>query len=117
MSVSKERFDQASVLHAGRAGGFATATVQAQVQMPRHRVAERNPSIRYGPHQVDAAAGTIVLVAGFKVRRAGRGAETAMDAVEELVVIDRASSDRETLGQRVFGGGGHGCVLRRLNSS
>ena len=83
-----KRLDQLAVLHAGGTGGFAGAAIEAELEMPLDARRELQPPVGDGPHQVDAAARTIVLVASFDVRRAGRRAEAAVDAVEQQVVVE-----------------------------
>ncbi len=58
-----EGFDQPAVLHAGRTGGFTSAAIEAEIQVPAHLRCQLEPAIGHGPHQVDSPAGTVVLVA------------------------------------------------------
>ena len=57
--------------------------------MPPHVVAQLQPAVADRPHQIDAAAGAVVLVARFDVRRARGRAQAAVDAVEKQLVVDR----------------------------
>ena len=71
--------EQAAVFDARRAGGFAVAAGQAAVEMglrPRRDIV----TFEQLPDQVDAPARAVAFVAEFKIRRAGRVAESAMHA-------------------------------------
>ena len=83
-----ERFDQPPVLNARRAGRFATAAVEAQIEVPFDGRPQIQATVRHGPHQVDAARGTVVLIPCFEVSRTGRGAQAAMNAVEETAIVN-----------------------------
>ena len=83
-----ERLDQFAVLHARRAGRLARAAVEAELQMSAHMIVQRQPAIGDRPHQIDPSPRTVVLVAGFDVRRARRRAKPAMDAIQEQTVVD-----------------------------
>ena len=52
------------------------------------RGVEFQPAVGHAAHQIDAAARAVVLVARFDVRRAGRRAQSAMDAVEQQLVVE-----------------------------
>ena len=58
--------------------------------MPLDARRELEPAVGHGPHQVNASARAVVLVAGFEVGRTRRRAEAAVDAVQEAVVVDRS---------------------------
>ena len=53
----------------------------------------RRPST-IDPHQVNPAAGTVVLVARFEISRASGRAQSAMHAVQEFFVLDVAADAR-----------------------
>ncbi len=71
--------EQAAVLHAGRAGGFAGAAGQAAVEM-QLRLGGGRLAFQHLLDQVDAAARTVELVAEQLVGRTGGGAEAAVHA-------------------------------------
>ncbi len=83
-----EWFDQSPVLHARRTGGLATAAIQAQVERPLDRGREFQATIHDRPHQIDTTSRTEVFVARLQIRRTERRTQTAMNAVEELLVVD-----------------------------
>src|SRR6516225_2193507 len=89
-----EGFDQPAVLHARRAGRFATATIEAQVEMFLDARTELEPAVDHRAHEVNPPARAVVLVARFQIRRTGRRAQTAMHAVEKLFVLDLAPDAR-----------------------
>ena len=99
-----ERLDQLAVLHAGGAGRFAGTAVEAQLEVALDARRELEPTVGHGPHQIDAAARAVVLVAGLDVRRTGRRAQTAMDAVEQQVVVEDCAGVR---GRHIVDGVGH----------
>src|SRR5204862_574045 len=82
-------FEQFAVFHATRAGGFARPAAEAEINMPHGSVAQRQASVLHGAHEVDAAAGRVVFVAGFQIGWARRQAQPAMNAGERLVVVDK----------------------------
>ena len=87
-SVNAERFDQPTVLHSRGTGGLTASAVQTEVQMPCDRLSQLQPTVDDGSHQVNAAAGTIVFVAGLQIGGACRRAQPAVNAVEEEIVVD-----------------------------
>ena len=73
----------------------------------------REVAVDHLPHEVDAAARRIALVGILDVGRATRGAQTAVDAIEDELVVDvRAGRQRllsplsagGTMGRAVFAG-------------
>ena len=54
-------------------------------------VVQLQPAVGDGPHQVDAAARAVVLVARLDVRRARGRAQAAVDAVEQQLVVERGA--------------------------
>ena len=86
-----ERLDELAVLHAGRAGGFAGAAIEAQLQMAANAVVELQLAVGDPAHQVDAAARAVVLVAQLDVRRARGGTQAAVDAVQKQLVVERGA--------------------------
>ena len=58
-----ERLDELAVLHAGRAGRFAGAAIEAQVEMAANAVVQLQLAVGDAAHEVDAAARAVVLVA------------------------------------------------------
>src|SRR6185295_11913410 len=56
--------------------------------MTAHLAVQFDPAVSHRPHQVNAPARTVILIAQFDISRAGRGAQSAMDAVEKQLIID-----------------------------
>ena len=83
-----ERLDQPAVAHARRAGRFAGPAIEAQFQVPAHAVGQRGAAVGHHPHQLDAAAGAVVLVAHLGERRTTRRAQPAVNAAQEQIVAD-----------------------------
>ena len=83
-----EGLDDLAVLHARRAGGFACAAVETEVQVMADLLAQTEAAVGDGAHQVDASARAVVLIRGFDIRRAARGAEAAVNAVLKEAVLD-----------------------------
>src|SRR5690348_4647554 len=71
-----------------RARRLASAASQAQVEMAHDIVVELETAFGQPFHQVNPAARRIHLGAGQQVGRAGFQTKTAMDTVEQQVVID-----------------------------
>ena len=90
LDVVAGAFEQRAVLHAAGTDGFAGAAAEAQIEVMHGRIAERQASILHGAHEVDAAAGRIVFVAGFEIGRAGRQAQPAVDARQRLGLVEKA---------------------------
>ena len=99
-----ERFDELSVLHAGGASGFARAAIEAEFQVAANSIVEFELAIGDAAHEIDAAAGALVLVARFHVGWAGGRAEAAVDAVEQQLVVECSAGIR-------VGGLRHGFVF------
>ena len=104
--VFAERFDEFAVLHAGRAGGLAGPAVQAKIEVALHGVVEFEDAVDHLAHEVNAAARGIGFVSRFHVSRARRGAQPAVDAIEDEFVIDVR-----------FGRGHRQCGLSRSEQS
>ena len=80
----------------------------------RTSVDQRQPAVGHRPHQIDAAARAVVLVAQFEIRRAGRRTQPAVDAVEKQLVVDpRAGRSRASAAAMVCGGVVHRRRRRR----
>src|SRR5207302_818720 len=77
-------FQQFAIGHSAGTGRFAGAAAEAEIDVPHGGVAQREPTVLNGAHEVDAAAGRIVLVAGLQISRAGGQTEPAVDARERL---------------------------------
>ena len=75
-------------MNARRACGFARAAIQTQFQVPAHAIAQLGPAIGHRPHELDAAARTVVFVPQLGERRTARRTQPAMNAAEEQVVAD-----------------------------
>ena len=75
------RLDQLVVAHAGRAGGDAGHAAEAGVEVAAHLRRQANLAIGRQPHQVDASARRVHLLAPEQPRRAGGQAEAAMHAI------------------------------------
>lgn len=80
-------FDELAVFDAGRAGGFASATVEAAVDVRDERIAEREATLIDEGHLPNAAARGIGFVVPKAIRRAGIEAKSAMDAARVVGVI------------------------------
>jgi hypothetical protein len=80
-------FNQASVVNAGRTRGFASAATEAQVEMTGGVVVEFDASFGERLHQVDATARRIHLASSCDVSWAGLGAKSAVNAVEQQIVV------------------------------
>jgi hypothetical protein len=103
-----EWFEQSAVLDSAGAGSFAAAAIEAGVEVATNGGCEGEPLINDCAHEVDATAGAVVFVAGFDIGGAGRGAESAVDAVKEAFVGDGLTDDRQRGGRCGCGGLGHG---------
>jgi len=73
--------DQPVVLHAGRAGGHTGHAAETAVEVLDDGVGQRDRSVDEPLHQVDPAARRVHLLVPERIRRTGRQAETAVDAV------------------------------------
>ena len=83
-----ERVDEPSILNARRTDRFARPAVEAKIEMSLHASGQLGLPFGHHADELDAAARTVVLVAGFQVGWAGRRAESAMDTTQQLVVVD-----------------------------
>src|SRR5271157_6282185 len=79
-------------MNAGRAGGLATAASEAQIEMARRVVVEVDAAFGQRLHQIDSAARRVHLAPRYNVGRASLGAEAAMNAVEQQVVVGNAAN-------------------------
>ena len=86
--------DQLVVLHAGRAGRDAGHAAEAVVECVDHRRRELAALLEPGPHQHDAPAGRVHLLAPERVGRAGGQAEAAVHAVVDQLRLRAAGSRR-----------------------
>lgn len=83
-----KRLDQPSIAHPGWARGFAGAAVETQLEVPGDFRRQIQPAVGHRAHEVNAAARTIRFRPEFQIRGARGGAKAAMDAVEEIIVLD-----------------------------
>src|SRR5207245_1863405 len=83
-----EWLDQPSVPDARGTGGFTSAAVEAQVEMFFDFARQFQPAVNDRSHQINPAAGAVVFVSRFKIRRTGRRTQPAVYAVEERFVVD-----------------------------
>jgi len=90
-----------SELHAGGAHALAVAAQQAEIHLVGEDRVGRQPLLRNGAHEVDSAARAGGLLARQAEGRTGLEAQTAMDAVQALGVVDQVRP-------------GFGSFLRRL---
>ena len=89
-----ERLDQPAVADARGAGRFARAAIEAQFQVAAHRGRSAAAAFGHQPHQLDAAARAVVLVAQLGVGRASRRAQSAVDARRQELRIEHADKGR-----------------------
>ena len=80
--------DQMHVMHPRRAGRHATEAGQATVDMRDHRRRRGAVFLQHVLDLVNPAAGAVQLVAAQHIGRAGREAETAMDASAQDFIGD-----------------------------
>ena len=80
-------FNQAAIVDAGRAGGLASAATEAQIEMARGIVVELDAAFGERLHQIDSAARRVHLASRHDVGRTGLGAESAVHAVEQQLVV------------------------------
>jgi hypothetical protein len=57
LNVVTRVFQQIAVLHAAGTNRFARAAAEAEINMAHRRVAQRQPPILHGAHQVNAPRG------------------------------------------------------------
>ena len=86
--VHAKRLNQFAILDAGRARRFARPAVEAQVEMVMNLVIQLQAAVGNGAHEVDAAARAIRFEAKLEVCRASRGAQAAMHAIQEQLIVD-----------------------------
>ena len=77
--------DQPVVAHAGRTRRDAGHAAQAAVEVLRDRRVERDRAVEARVHQVDPTTRRVHLLVPQHVRRAGRQAEPAVDAVRRVL--------------------------------
>ena len=87
-------FNQLVIDHAARTGRFASATIQAQIQMPPHRGAGVDGPIRQPAHQLNPPARRIGFVSGCHECRTGRQAQSAMHARQRAVISPLIEAQR-----------------------
>src|SRR5579863_9841295 len=78
-------FNQPAVFHARRAGRFAGAAIEAQVEVPHHAFAERQAPLLHLNHLVDASSRRVHLLPQFAIGWAGVQAQAAVDALRVVV--------------------------------
>ena len=59
---------------------FASAATETGIDMARGGIAQREPSLLHGAHEVDPATRGFIFVAGLKISRARAETQPAMDA-------------------------------------
>src|SRR5271163_167273 len=74
-------------MNPGRAGGLASTASETQIKMARRVLVEIDAAFGDRLHQVDSAARRVHLASRYNVCRTGLGAEPAMHAVEQQVVV------------------------------
>ena len=97
LDVVASGFEERAVLDAAGTGGLAGAAAEAKVDVAHGGVGQRQAAVLERAHEVDSAAGRVVLVAGLQVGRARGKAEAAVDAGKRLVVIEEACRSAELL--------------------
>ena len=101
-------FQQLAIFNAGRTRGFTRAATQAAINMSFKRErSDRKPSFFHRAHQVDAPAGTVILVAGRYVSGTRFQTEAAMNAGEDLFFFSRENACED----RWFGRD-HACFVK-----
>ena len=98
LDVVARLLDQPVVLHARRAGRHARHAAEATVKVLDDRVAQLDRPVDEPLHQVDAPAGRVHLLVPQRIRRAGRQAEAAVDAVGDQLGLHIASTTRSASG-------------------
>src|SRR5262249_48069462 len=86
--IGAEGLNETAVLDSRRAGGFTTAAIEAEGEGLFDFTGQFESAVPHGPHQIDAPAGAVILVPRFQIRRTRRRAESAVNAIEELFVVD-----------------------------
>jgi len=79
---------QFAIEHAARSDRLAGTTTETEVDVAHRGIAEREPSFLDGAHQVNPAAGRIVLVARFEICWTTAEAQPAMDAGQCFLFVE-----------------------------
>ena len=90
--VGAKGLDQFAILHTGRARRFASPAVQAEIEVATNLIIQGKSPVRYGAHQIDAAARAVRFGAQLDISGTGGGAQATVNAVEEQFVIDARGS-------------------------
>jgi hypothetical protein len=86
--------EKAAIVHASGTGGFTGETAEAIIHFPGKGAAGGEVTIGHGPHQGDAAAGTVPLALGFVVGGTGGQAHPAMHALLKDGVVQFCQKGR-----------------------
>ena len=98
LDVVARLLDQPVVLHPGRTRADAGHAAEAAVEVLDHRVGQIDRAVDEALHQIDPSARRVHLLVPERVRRAGRQAEAAVDAVGDQLGLHIASSTRSASG-------------------
>ena len=79
-------FDEFAVFHAGGAGGFAGAAIEAFINVADETFGERQFAVAHQNHLADAAAGRIAFEMPEAIGRTVVQAQAAMDAARKILV-------------------------------
>ena len=82
------RLDEVAVGDPGRARALARPAAEAEGQVLGRGLAQRDPPVGQRLDQVDPAARRVGLLTELRVRRTARQAETAVDALQELAILE-----------------------------
>ena len=95
LQLGAARLDQVAVGHPRGARALARPAPEAEREMLGRRVVrERDPAVGERLDEVDAAARRVGLLAELRVRRAARQTQAAVDALEELPVLELGEDAR-----------------------
>ena len=83
--------DQLPILNSRGARRLAGPAIEAKFKMTSNAVIQLELAIGDTAHEINPPARALVLIARFDVRRAGRGAQSAMHAIEQQLVIERCA--------------------------
>jgi len=79
-------FDEFAVFHAGGAGGFASAAIEAFINVADETFGERQFAVAYQNHLANATAGRIAFKMPEAIGRTVVQAQAAMDAARKILV-------------------------------
>ena len=86
MHLDAKRLNKSAVLNSTRAGCFATATVETQIEMMADLFRQIQSTVDNGSHQINAASRTVVFVAGFDIGGTGSRTKSTVHAVQKPIV-------------------------------